>query len=73
MPGGSGRKVIAAQAGAAFPGALVAAAAGKAATASAKQIPTVIELLIAGFPRLGEMLALYSGDPPLSRVNSDCA
>src|SRR5947208_11158735 len=41
MPGGSGRKVIAAQAGGAFAGAF-AAAAGAAVRASATAIPTEI-------------------------------
>jgi hypothetical protein len=45
MPGGSGRKLIAEQAGAALPGAF-AAPAGKAVKASAKPIPTVIALCI---------------------------
>jgi hypothetical protein len=59
MLGGSGRKVIAAQVGAAFPAALVAAPAGKTAMASAKQIPTVTELLIAAF-LVSEKRSLYT-------------
>jgi hypothetical protein len=44
MPGGSGRKLIAEQVGAALPGALVAAAAVKPAKANAKPIPTMMVL-----------------------------
>jgi hypothetical protein len=46
MFGGSGRKLIAEQAGAALPGALVAASAGKAAKASAKPSATMIVVCI---------------------------
>jgi hypothetical protein len=46
MPGGSGRKLIAEQAGAAFPGALVADFAGIAANATAKPIATMIVVCI---------------------------
>src|SRR6516165_4831457 len=69
MPGGSGRKVIAAQAGGAFRGALVAAGAESAVKANAKPIPIAILPFIAGFPRPKETLAIYPGDPPASRVN----
>jgi hypothetical protein len=44
MPGGSGRKLIAEQAGAPLPGALVAATAGKPVKANAKPIATIIVL-----------------------------
>jgi hypothetical protein len=46
MPGGSGRKLIAEQAGAALPGALVADPAGNAVKASDKPIATMIVLCI---------------------------
>jgi hypothetical protein len=51
MPAGSGRKLIAEQAGAALPGAF-AAPTGKAAKASAKPIPTMIVLCIVLSPLL---------------------
>jgi hypothetical protein len=46
MPGGSGRKLIAEHAGAAFPGALVAGSAGNAAKASDKPIAATIVVCI---------------------------
>jgi hypothetical protein len=46
MPGGSGRKLIAEQAGAALPGAFVADSAGNAAKASAKPIAATIVVCI---------------------------
>jgi hypothetical protein len=62
MPGGSGRKLIAEQTGAAFPGALVADCAGKAAKASAQPIATMIVFSIAFFS-LPQSSRLYSGSP----------
>jgi hypothetical protein len=60
MFGGSGRKLIAEQAGAALPGALVAASAGKAAKASAKPIATMTVVCIVLFPP-SQSSRLYSG------------
>src|SRR5271165_1386431 len=70
MPAGSERKLIAEQAGAAFPGALVAASAGKPAKASAKPIATMIIVCIVLSPQSPKALGLYPGRFPGSRVNA---
>jgi hypothetical protein len=62
MPDGSGRKLIAEQAGAALPGALVAASAEKTVKASAKPIAAIIVVCIVPFP-LPQSSRLYSGSP----------
>jgi hypothetical protein len=65
MPDGSGRKVIAAQAGGAFAGVLAATAASPAIKTSAKPNPNVIVLLIAWFPasRSGKGFILAKSAP----------
>jgi hypothetical protein len=65
--------VIAPQVGAAFPGGLAAADAGRIATARAEQIPTVIEVLITGFPRLDKNINLILVIPPPSSAENDNA
>src|SRR6202040_497990 len=73
MFGGSGKKLTAEQAGAALPGALVAASAGKAAKASAKPIATMIVVCIVLFPpvaKLSLILRQLTGKEE-SKVNGD--
>src|ERR1700747_2228799 len=71
MPGGSGRKLIAEQAGAAFPGALVADFAGIAANATAKPIATMIVVCILLSPCRKALAYTPAGYPAGSRVNND--
>ena len=56
--------MIAEQSGAALPGALVAASAGKAATASAKPIATMIVVCIVLFPPVAKPLLIRQQAAP---------
>src|SRR5271165_5356205 len=69
VPGGSGRKTIAEQAGAALPGALVAAAAERIAEASTNPIPTTSIVRILLFPPVAKLSAYTpASGPPESSV-----
>src|SRR5690348_18123905 len=74
VPDGSGRNVIAEHAGAAFPGALVAAPAETAVKASTKPIPTVVVACIVLSPcrkALSVILWQPRGEIELTAIDAD--